>query len=122
MHQGAGERDLLAHALGKALAAFVGVGIEPEPAEQFPRSLLGADRIRERVDAEYADRSRVRFQQAGDDPQAGGLARAVGPEQRVELAGADRQVEPIDGRTVEPFGEAPDLQGDRSVLHRTSGE
>ncbi len=41
VHQGAGESHLLAHALGKALAALVSVGIEAEPADQFARPRLG---------------------------------------------------------------------------------
>ena len=40
VHQRAGERHLLPHALGEALAALVGVRREAEPADQFVRRAL----------------------------------------------------------------------------------
>src|SRR5262249_13158281 len=64
---------------------------------------LGRRRVGERVDAEDLDRARVGGEQADDHAQRGGLAGAVGAEQPVELARADRQVEIGDGGPGEGF-------------------
>src|SRR5262249_24024731 len=50
--------------------------------------------------------------------QGRGLAGAVRPEQRVELAGAHGEVEPVDRRAVEALGEAADLE----AVGRAGGE
>ena len=62
---------------------------------------LGGDRVGQRVDAEDADAAGIGRQQAGHHAQRRGLAGAVGAEQGVELARADRQVETVDGDLVE---------------------
>ena len=72
---------------------------------------LGGDRIGERVDAGDADRARVGTQEPGDHAQGRGLAGAVGAEQRVELAGAHGEIEAVDRRAVEAFGEPADFEG-----------
>ena len=72
---------------------------------------LGGDRIGQRVDAVDRDRAGVRLQQPDHHAERGGLAGAVGPEERIELAGAHRQVETIDGRAVERLGERAERQG-----------
>ena len=133
VHQRAGQRHLLAHALGKAFAAFVQMRLEAERGEQrvrrsfggrgvdapeagdefeifqrrqlvinhrlvgHPRHhLLGGDGIGQRIDAEHRHRAGVGPQQAGDHAQGGGLAGAVGAEQRVKFADADGEIERID--------------------------
>src|SRR5690349_11656036 len=45
MDKRAGERHLLAHTAGKSLAAFVGVRLEAEPADEFARTCLSHGRI-----------------------------------------------------------------------------
>ena len=79
----------------------------------------GGDGIGQRVDAVDRDRSAIRAEQAGDHPQRGRLARAVGAEQRVELPGGDTQVQTVHGGTLEPFREPPYVErGRRRVLGR----
>jgi hypothetical protein len=56
------------------------------------------------------DRAGVGLQQAGHHAQGRGLAGAVGPEQRVELAGADGEVQSIDGRAIEALDQAADFE------------
>jgi len=71
-----------------------------------PRHLaLGGDRVGERVDAENIDRAGIGAEQADDHAQRRGLAGAVRPDESVELAGADRKVEVIDGGTIESLAE-----------------
>jgi hypothetical protein len=48
--------------------------------------LLGGDGIRERVNAEHCHRSGIGPRQACHHPQRRGLAGAVRPDQRIELA------------------------------------
>ena len=62
------------------------------------------------------DRARVGPEQADDHAQRRGLAGAVRPEQRVELAGADREIEMIDRRAVERLGEPAQLKGGAAWL------
>ena len=50
--------------------------------------------------AEHPDGARVGVQQAEDGADGGGLARAVGAEQRHGLAAVDVQVEAVDGEHV----------------------
>jgi hypothetical protein len=84
--------------------------------------LLGRDRIGKGVDAEYGNRPGIGPQQAHQHAQGGGLARPVGPEQRVEFAGADREVEPIHRRAVEGFPQIADFDGKLGLAaHRHPG-
>jgi hypothetical protein len=39
-------------------------------------------------------------QQPGNNPQGGRLARPVGAQQCIELAGKDRQIKVVDGRPI----------------------
>ena len=71
---------------------------------------LAAIGVGEGVDAEHADVAGVGLQQPGDHAQGRGLARAVGAEQRVELAGLDGQVEPVDGRLAEALAQFADAK------------
>ena len=64
------------------------------------RHLLGGDGIGERVDAEHRDRTGIGPQQAGHHAQRRGLAGAVGPEQRIEFAGSDGEIERVDREAV----------------------
>src|SRR6185437_12724671 len=61
-----------------------------------------------------ADAAGVRLQQADDHAQRRRLAGAIRPEQRIELAAIDGEVERIDGDAVEALGEA--AQRERDVL------
>ena len=49
------------------------------------------------VEAGDAGRAGGRRQQGGQHVDGRGLARAVGAEEAVDLAGRDRQVDPVDG-------------------------
>ena len=137
VHQGPGQRHLLAHALGKSLAALVQMRLEaerdqeiargrfgdrgvdaPEPGDEGEifqrgqlvvdhrlvrhpcRDLLGGDGIGQRIDAEHRHRAGIGPQQAGHHAQRRGLAGAVGPEQRIEFAGSDGEIERIDREAV----------------------
>ena len=150
VNERAGERHLLAHALGKCFATLARMRAEPEPAEQILRACLrqpwldapqpgdefqiflrrelvvdhrlvgypgdhalGFDRIGERVDAGDMDRAGVRPDQTGDHAQRRGLAGAIWAKQRIELAGADAQIEAIDRRALEALDEAADVEGER---------
>ena len=61
---------------------------------------LAATGSAKRVDAEDRDRAGVGLQQPGHHAQRRGLAGAVRAEQRVEFAGANREIERIDRRAV----------------------
>ena len=136
MHQGAGERHLLPHAAGKSLAALVRVRLKAEPADQFARAdfrrlCLDApkagdefeilerrelgDRIGERVDAADGDRAGVGTQQSGHHAQRGGLAGAVGADQRIEFAAVNGEVEGVDRRPVETLGEPAHRERDGTL-------
>ena len=54
-------------------------------------------------------------QEPGDHAQGRRLSGPVGAEQRVEFAGADREVEPIDRRPAEALGQALEDKGGRVV-------
>ena len=64
---------------------------------------LAATGSRERIDAEHRDRTGIGPQQAGHHAQRRGLAGAVGPEQRVEFAGADGEIERVDREAIKTF-------------------
>ena len=51
-------------------------------------------------------------QQAGDHPQGRRLAGAVRTEQRIEFAGAHREIEAVDRGAVEALDEAADLESE----------
>ena len=66
-----------------------------------------ASLLARRVETTDPDRARGRSQQPADHLDRGRLARAVGPEKREQLAGADLQVEPVDGALgPKPLGHA----------------
>ena len=52
-------------------------------------------RLRGRVDAIHPHLARGRRHEAEEEAERGGLAGAIGAEQRIELAGSDRQVERV---------------------------
>ena len=68
------------------------------------------------IDAEDRDVAGVGLQQPGDHPERRRLAGAVGAEQRVELAGADGKIEPVDGRAVEAFRQAAHVKRGRGMV------
>src|SRR3569623_685861 len=70
------------------------------------RHLLGGDRVGERVNAFDRDSAGVWLQEADDHAQGRGLAGAFLPEQRVELAAIDGEVERVDRRPLVALGEA----------------
>jgi hypothetical protein len=74
--------------------------------------LLGGNRIGERVDVFDRDRAGVRLQEPDDHAQRRGLAGAVRPEQRIELAAIDREIEGVDRRTIVALGEAAEGERD----------
>ena len=90
---------------------FVDHGLVGDPGHDA----LGADLIGHRIDSEDGNRSAVRLEQSGYHPQCRGLAGAVGPEQRVELATGNDQVQAIHGRAVEPLREPANFQRERYV-------
>ncbi len=75
---------------------------------------LGGDRIGQRVDAFDRDRAGVGTQQPDHHAQGGGLAGAVGADQRIELAAIDDEIDRVDGGAVETLGESARCQGDRT--------
>src|SRR5205823_8707349 len=77
------------------------------------RDAFGGDGIAERIDAEDLDAPGVGRQKARDHAQRGGLARAVGTQQRVKLASANRKVEIVYGWGRERLAETFDAQGRR---------
>ena len=58
-----------------------------------------------RVDAEDLDVAVVGRQEPRDHAQGRRLSRPVGAEQGIELAGGNREVEPIDRRPAEALGQ-----------------
>ena len=65
------------------------------------------------VEAGDAGAAGVRARERGEDPDGGGLAGAVGPEQAEDRAGRDREVEPVERADVAGVGldEAVGLDG-----------
>ena len=67
-------------------------------------------RVAPRVAAEQPHRAGVRPQQAEQHPDRGRLAGAVGPQEAVHLAGADLEVQPVEGDgAAEGLAEPGDL-------------
>jgi hypothetical protein len=66
--------------------------------------LLGGYGIGERIDAEHGDRAGVGPQQARHHAQRRGLAGPVGPEQCVEFAPADGEIQRVDRKPVKTLG------------------
>ena len=83
--------------------------------------LLGGDRIGERVDAVDADRAGVGPQQPDHHAQRRGLAGAVRPDQRVELAAIDGEVERVDRGPVETLAQPAQRERDRAVIQEGGG-
>ncbi|SHS05369.1 Uncharacterised protein [Mycobacteroides abscessus subsp. abscessus] len=68
------------------------------------------------IDAQHAQRAGVGPHQARDQPQQGGLARAVGPDQRGQPAARDRQRQRIEReRLAKALGQVPRLDDGRLV-------
>src|SRR5262249_23826928 len=65
------------------------------------------------------DRAGVGTQQPNHHAQGGGLAGAVGADQRIELAAIDGEIERVDGWPVEALGEPPRCERDwtLSLVH-----
>ena len=95
------------------------VHLDDEPEELAPGQLVVEIRLvgdvaqklpgllARRVEPADPDGARGRGEQPADHLDRGRLARAVGPEEREELAGPDLQVEPVDGTLgTEPLGHA----------------
>ena len=82
------------------------------PGQPDPRPHPG--RLGHHVEAQHADPARVGPGQRGDDPDQRGLARAVGPQQRRQRAGADREVDP--GQRGDPFPGSAERLGDPGRL------
>ena len=84
-------------------ATNVSVSSRGQPIEQ--REILGhdadapldGDRIGQRIEAEDPHRARGRLQQPGQALDRRGLAGAVRPEEAVEAAGGNREVDAVDG-------------------------
>ena len=72
--------------------------------------VLGANRIGQRIDAGDADRAGVGAKKPCDHAQCRGLAGTVGPEQRIEFAGAHREIEMVDRGPVKALDQAADLE------------
>jgi hypothetical protein len=72
-----------------------------------------ADGLREDVIAGDAGAAGVRPRERGEDPDGGGLARAVGPEQAEDRPGRNGEVEPVERTDVARIGldEAVGLDG-----------
>ncbi len=70
---------------------------EVDVAGDVGQSAVQCDGIAPRVAAEQPHRTRVGAQQAEQDPHRGGLARSVGAEEAVHLAGCDCQVQSVQG-------------------------
>ncbi len=85
---------------------LVGAGAGPGSAGLQHDADAGSELVGvgDRVEAEHAYGSALRAAKALTGLDRGGLAGAVGAEDRGDGAGVDREVEPVDG-------------GDRSVLH-----
>ena len=90
-----------------------------EPGEglhelERPREAQAADRVGLEPDqgrVVEGDRAVARRVEAGDQVEHGGLAGAVGPDEPDDLAGRDREVEPVDGlQPAEALAEPADLQ------------
>ena len=70
------------------------------------------DGVPPRVAAEQGDLAPVLAQQAEQDADRGGLARAVRPEVGVHLAGAHGEVQAVKrGRLTEPLDQRVDIDG-----------
>ena len=87
---------------------------------------LGLERPPARVDAEDFYLAAVRGQQTRDHPQRRRLARAIGAKQGVELAGAHREIEPVDRRLGEALAQVAQIESGRmggivDITHQSLG-
>jgi hypothetical protein len=71
---------------------------------------LGAKRVAADIVAKDRHAPAIGIEQPGDNAQRGGLARAIGPEQRIELPRRDRQRQVADHRLVIGFAQPLDAQ------------
>ena len=107
-----GARRLHAPQAGDELQVFDGrqLVVEHWLVGQPRRDALGSDRIGQGIDAENLDAACIRRQQPGNHAQRAGLAGPVWSQQRVELAGTDRQIEVIHHARCEGLAQASQLQ------------
>ena len=98
---------------------------QPDQAEVLPPGEVGVDRreltghpdhppdrvgLLSDVVAEDARGSGVGLEHGGEDPDRGGLARAVGPQQAEDRTGRDLEVDPVQREHLaEALGETLDL-------------
>src|SRR5581483_3182377 len=73
------------------------VVVEREPLRHVPDGGLHALRVAAEVDAEHAPLALARLEDAAQHAQRGGLPRPVRPQEAVQLAAADEEIEVIDG-------------------------
>jgi len=84
-----------------------------EPGDAVERG----GRLALRIAAEQVDGALVGTDETEQDPHRGRLARAVRPEEAVDVAGLDVQVDVVDGDDMPvPFDQTPDR--DRRGAHR----
>ena len=95
------------------------IGVEARRLDEAGDSLQGAGAVAHRVAAEQLDRSLAGRDQAERHAQRRRLAGAVGPEEPVDVAGVDVQVDVVDGEhLVVALDEPPSPDGlGRLVAH-----
>ena len=75
--------------------------VEQRLVRQPGDQLLGHARLGQRIHAEHLDAAGIRLQQSAHHAQCGGLARAIGTQQSVELTGSYGEIDAIHRRPVE---------------------
>ena len=90
--------------------------IEDRLVGQPGRDAFGGNRIASRIHAEDADAARIGRKQASRHAQRGRLAGTIGPQQGIELPGANCQIEASHGRRrTETLAQGPQFKcGSRS--------
>ena len=95
------------------------VVVEGELLGHVPDHGLDALGVAGEVDAEHGAPALARLEDAAQHAEGGGLPRPVGPEEAVELTGADLEIQVVDGDALaESAGEVPRLDRVRLIRHR----
>ena len=104
---GGGHRQPVIHAKGDQVLTHQQFGIQGHPLGDHADPGLDLPAVAQHVEAQHLQRPRAGRRDAGDHPDRGGFAGAVGAEHAKAPAGGDVEVDAVDRHPLpEPFGQA----------------
>ena len=114
-----GSRDLVDPSVEDQVLHHGHIVVEGELLGHVPDHGLDALGVAGEVDAEHGAPALARLENAAQHAEGGGLPGSVGPEEAVELTGADLEIQVVDGDALaESAGEVARLDRVRLIRHR----